>query len=348
MFALPARDWGSSRLWSGVVDANGDLGLLLGVGVSRESYGFRRNPYAHRWNMSLAYATKLNNFRFSAEYAVTRENSKLYGSVELQVSGIESLSFYGFGNETPKPEDKDLGDVNRRTISLKPNVRFSLAPHWDLITGVFLEYSETEDNPETIAGQENPYGTGEFWQAAITAEIVYDTLDSHAWPKRGTLFRIRGDYYPQWLDVEEGDYGSLEGLLGGVYPLSRKFVLAARVAGRTVWGHYPYFQASYIGGSRSLRGYYKERFAGDSSLFANLELRFPISRFSLILPGEYGIFGFVDTGRVFLKEETSEKWHTGYGVGLWIAPLIRQFTMSLSVAGSDEGPRIYFRFGFGF
>ena len=348
MFQLPPRDWGSRTLWSSVLDVNGDMGLLLGVGVSRDRYGFRRNPFASTWRTSLAFATKLKNFRFSAAYDVTRENSKIHGGVEFLLSGIESMNFYGFGNRTPEPEDNDTAAVSRRIISLKPNVKFSLAPHWILQIGTFFEYSKTRDDPDTIAGIQDPYGSGEFWQAGFLTELLYDTLDSHAWPKQGTLLRIKGDYYPQWLEIEEGSYGSLEGLLGGVYPLSKNFVLAARIAGRKVWGHYPYFQAAYIGGNRVLRGFDTQRFAGDSSLYANLELRLPISRFFLFLPGEYGIFCFVDTGRVFLKGESSDKWHTGYGGGIWVAPLIRQITMSLAVAGSDEGPRIYFGFGFGF
>jgi hypothetical protein len=348
MFALPARDWGSKRLWYGAIDINGDLGLLLGVGLSRERYGFRRDPYASRWSTSVAYATLLRNFRITAAYDITRENSKVFGSVDLLISGIESLNFYGYGNETPMPEDEDLAYVNRRVINLKPAVKFSLAPHWDLQLGVFLDYSKTMDNPDTIAGVEDPYGTGEFWQAGFLTELVFDTLDSHAWPSRGTYLRIKGDYYPEWLEIEEGDYGSLEGLFAGVYPLSKRFVLAARIAGRKVWGHYPYFQAAYIGGSSILRGFDIQRFAGDSSIYANLEFRFPISKFFIFLPGEWGIYGFVDTGRVFLKGESSDKWHTGYGGGIWVAPLIRQLTMSLAVAGSDEGPRIYFGFGFGF
>lgn len=348
MFALPPRDWGSSRLYTGEVDINGDLGLLLGVGVARERYGFRRDPFASRWRVSLAYATRLNNFRLGAAYDVTKVNSRIHGSVEFTLSGIESLSFYGYGNETPEPEDHHFADVNRRVISLKPNANVSLSPHWNFRFGALMEYSKTEDKPDTIAGNQAPYGSGYFWQGGILTELVYDTLDSHAWPSRGMLFWIKGAYYPELLDIEDGDYGSVEGLLAGVYPLTKRFVVAGRVAGRKIWGHYPYFQAAYLGGSRVLRGYATQRFAGDASFYANLELRFPIARLTLVLPGEYGIFAFVDTGRVFFEGETSNKWHTGYGVGLWVAPIMRQLTMSLAAAGSDEGPRFYFRFGFGF
>ncbi len=348
MFSLPPRDWGNKRLPTGLIDLNGDIGLLLGFGLSRERYGFRRDPYASRWSASLAYATRLQNYRIIAAYDVTRENSKMHTSVDFMISGMESLNFYGYGNETPAPEDDHFADVNRRVISLKPALTFSLTPNWNLQVGVFLEYSLTDDNSESIVGIGKPYGTGDFWQAGFLTELVHDTLDSHAWPSRGTLVRIKADYYPEVLDIEEGAYGSFEGLIGGVYPLSKKFSLAGRLAGRKVWGHYPYFQAAHVGGSRILRGFPTQRFSGDSSVYASLELRVPISRFFVFLPGEWGVYGFVDTGRVFYEGETSDKWHAGYGGGVWIAPLVRQFTMSLAVAGSDEGPRIYFRFGFGF
>jgi hypothetical protein len=335
LFSLPPRNWGNKRLPTGLIDLNGDIGLLLGFGLSRERYGFRRNPYASRWSASFSYATKLDNFRIIAAYDITRENSKMHTSVDFMISGMESLNFYGYGNETPAPEDDHYADVNRRVINLKPALSFSLTPNWDLQLGIFLEYSLTDDNSDTIAGIVKPYGTGEFWQAGALTELIYNTLDSQVWPTRGTYIRIKADYYPEVLDIEEGAYGSLEGLIGGVYPLSKRFSLAGRIAGMKVWGHYPYFQAAYVGGGKILRGFPTQRFSGDSSVYANLELRVPISRFFVFLPGEWGVYGFVDTGRVFYEGETSDKWHAGYGGGIWIAPLIRQFTMSLAVAGSD-------------
>ncbi len=115
-----------------------------------------------------------------------------------------------------------------------------------------------------------------------------------------------------------------------------------------MWGNYPYFHGAYIGVNDSLRGFDKQRFLGDASLYANLELRYAISRFRIHIPGEWGVFGFVDTGRVFVSGESSNRWHTGYGGGIWIAPFIRQFTLSLAMAASEEGPRFYVSFGFGY
>lgn len=60
-----------------------------------------------------------------------------------------------------------------------------------------------------------------------------------------------------------------------------------------------------------------------------------ISRLRLLLPGEWGLLGFGDGGRVYLDGESSDKWHYGYGGGLWFAWLDRVNTISLSYARSE-------------
>jgi hypothetical protein len=350
-FQLPPRDWGKTNLWTGVLDLNGDIGLLLGMGINHQRNGFRRNPYASNWSASFAYSLGLQHFRFKGGYAQTKENSSLAWGADLLVSGIESLHYFGLGNETPALEDENFADVNRRAIHLEPFISFPLVPNLDLRIAALLEQSQTVENPDSVIGIEDPYGTGDFWQLGMGARLIYNTLDNPVWPSRGLYFRASGDYFPEVMDIEEGYFGSFEGLLGGALLLKRGFVIAGKVGGRKVWGNYPYYHAAYIGGTKTLRGYAQNRFAGDSSVYANIELRLPISKIKgrgLILPGEWGFFGFVDTGRVFLQGEESDKWHTGYGGGIWISPPFRQFTISLAVAGSDEGTRIYFGFGFGY
>jgi hypothetical protein len=59
-----------------------------------------------------------------------------------------------------------------------------------------------------------------------------------------------------------------------------------------------------------------------------------------------GLFGLVDTGRVWLEGEDSSTWHTSYGGGLLLQPLATPVTVHATVATGDEGTR--FRFGSGF
>ncbi len=51
--------------------------------------------------------------------------------------------------------------------------------------------------------------------------------------------------------------------------------LALRVAGKRVFGDYPFQEAAYIGGHTSVRGLRAERFGGDGSLYGSAELRLP-------------------------------------------------------------------------
>ncbi len=346
---LPARDWGKMNLWSGTLNANGDIGFLIGAGFSQKHFGFRRDPFATRWGTVASYATKLQSGRISAAFDRTWENSKLSSSLELLLSGIETLNFFGYGNETPAPEDKNTAKAQRNVFHIEPSLKYTPAPNLYFQAGIVMEHSNSEEKLDSILINTAPTGTRDYWLGGLFGRFVWDTLDSHGWPTKGIYFRLHGDAYPDVFKNADGSsFGSLEGLLGGVVPLGSGLVMAGKLGARKVWGNYPYYHAAYLGGSDTLRGFDWQRFAGDSSAYGSLELRFPVSRYFVILPGEFGLYGFMDVGRVFLAGESSDAWHTGYGGGIWIAPLIRQLALRFSVAGSDEGTRVYFGFGFDF
>src|SRR5204862_214290 len=83
--------------------------------------------------------------------------------------------------------------------------------------------------------------------------------------------------------------------------------LPVRVAGRKVWGTYPYYEAAYIGGDSTVRGFVEHRFAGDAAVFGNVELRLSLARFFVLVPGRLGIFGLGDAGRVYVSGQTSDR-----------------------------------------
>src|SRR2546428_4963541 len=124
-------------------------------------------------------------------------------------------------------------------------------------------------------------------------------------------------------------------------PLQR--TLAVRVAGKKVWGTYPLHEAAYVGGATTVRGFVEHRFAGDASVYGNVELRISVAKVFLLVPTELGLFGLGDAGRVFLSGETSDRWHAGAGGGLWLAVLERADTGCVAAADNGEGPRGYVR-----
>jgi hypothetical protein len=65
------------------------------------------------------------------------------------------------------------------------------------------------------------------------------------------------------------------------------------------------------------------------------------------VPGNFGIVGFNDIGRVWSKGETSDKWHNGYGGGIYLIPA--DLVLIQAVLGhSVEGNQPYITFGFRF
>ena len=55
-----------------------------------------------------------------------------------------------------------------------------------------------------------------------------------------------------------------------------------------------------------------------------------------------------DTGSVWLDGESSDKWHTSWGGGIWIGILARTNSVAFTIAQSDERTAFYVRAGFSF
>ena len=110
----------------------------------------------------------------------------------------------------------------------------------------------------------------------------------------------------------------------------------------------PYYEAAFLGGSDNVRGLREQRFAGRSSLYGSAELRVGLGRFFFLFPGDFGLFGFGDVGRVFQEDTPFDEWHTSYGGGIWIAPVLRAATIRVSMGRSEQQTAIYVGLGFAF
>jgi hemolysin activation/secretion protein len=125
-------------------------------------------------------------------------------------------------------------------------------------------------------------------------------------------------------------------------------VLALRDGGQQTFGDFIYQDAAYIGGPSTVRLGRERRFAGDASLYGSAELRLALTKFFVVIPGELGLFGLGDVGRVFVDGETSDVWHGAWGGGVWIAALSRRSTVTAAYAVSEERSRLYVQGGWAF
>jgi hypothetical protein len=346
----PPRDWGKRWIPTTWASYGPDIGLFFGGGRTLTVYGFRKNPYAGRHRFRAGIATGPKTYRVDYRGDFRRENSRTRLELLARASGVDVISFHGFGNEIAAPGSNSFYRVTQDAFGLSPSIAFALGPHSEVEFGPFLKYASTDNRPERfLATLGDLYGTGNFGEVGGGLLLRHDTRDRSEAATRGLFLELGGTIYPAIWDVDS--------LFGEVHAEARTYLsprmplnptLAFRVGGKKVWGEYPFFEAAFIGGASTVRLGRVNRYAGDASAYGSAELRLPLARFELILPTELGAFGLADVGRVFLAGESSDTWHTAFGGGLSLSYLKRAYTFSAALAAGDERTAVYVQAGFGF
>ncbi len=387
---IPPRDWGHNTFWIPWLSYGADLGVFVGFGLDTQAYGFRKDPYASRHIVRAGWAFGDSTFRADYKAEFRFENSRWTTGWYAYASGVESSRFFGFGNNTDDGGNQNFSffKVKQQQYSFTPMLGIPLAPKLTFSLGPTVKYATNKHRGEnTLINLEQPYGYGDFGEVGATGALELDTreaasrspggvaLRSIGYTKGGALLQVRGHVWPKAWDVKE-TFGSVEGSVAVfLTPGGPKApTLALRAGGKKVFGNYPFFEAAYLGGGlggittggglgaavgdEPIRGLQRHRYAGDAALYGNADLRLYVSRFNLLLPGEWGVFGFGDGGRVYLENDVtvlgdvairgSDKWHYGYGGGLWLAWLDRANTLSVSYARSERRNAFYFKAGFAF
>jgi hypothetical protein len=348
--ALPPRDWGkrwTASLWATL---GPDIGLLMGAGRTLTVYGFRKYPYASRHRFRAGFATGPKTYRVDYRGEFRRENSTGYADLLVRASGVDVISFSGFGNETAAPGNNEFYRVTQDAFAVQPSLVLPVGRRVALRVGPILKYVSTDRPPgRFLASLGDLYGTGNFGQAGAGLGLQFDSRDSPQGATRGLALQVGGQIYPAVWDVDS-TFGLVEGEISTYLtpPLSFQPTLALRAGGRKLWGQYPFFEAAFIGGASTVRLGRVNRYAGDAAAYGNAELRLPLAKVMLVLPADLGVFGLADAGRVFLEGESSDKWHTAFGGGIWLSFLSRAHTISAAIAAGDERTGFYMQAGFGF
>jgi hypothetical protein len=341
-------------------------GLMVGGGLTRTSWGFRKYPWANVQRVSLTYSTGYNSVRASYGGQWRLSDTSLVGSLSMRFSGIGNMNFFGFGNQTPNITDKSIYRVETNEYSVFPALRYQPSLTFELHAGAQAKVVETKEGASLVE-RDHLYGSGRFGEGALRAGFEYDSRGrtlglteqrgmgapdasaASAVPKV-TGVRLRADTFfaPRVWDVKR-TYGGVEGSLAG-YVGNQTLVLATQVGGRTMWGAYPWFESASISGTAGdVRGYYDGRFRGDSSLFGNAELRWWLGRRkNALLPLRWGLTTFCESGRVWYTGESSREWHTGYGGGFMVQVMGTPMVFGGSVANGTDGVRVYFHGGYAF
>jgi outer membrane protein assembly factor BamA len=259
-------------------------------------------------------------------------------------------NFFGFGNETEVDSARDnpfyrvrysyiSGDVLLRRRLYKNKLSIAVGP------SAFYYWNKTSKNidkvlfdPDIIGlDSTNVYQTKFYGGGKL--QLSYNTLNNRLLPTRGVDFSTEFSSLTA-LNVASFPITKLTSSMSIFAPLNQKekFVAVLHLGGGHIFSEeFEYFQALNLGANNYMRGYRKNRFSGSSMLYGSLELRMKLLETkSYILPGDLGLIGFNDIGRVWMKNEHSNKWHHSYGGGLYYTPF-DLLMISATVGLSEEG-----------
>jgi hypothetical protein len=334
------QDWGRSRSFLPTADVETDIGLILGAALRFTDYGFRAYPHKSQQTFSAETATR-SGWRFGYEGEWRRTNSRSYTLLTARYSEIEALRFYGFGNRTVVSGSRQFHHVDQTQYLLAPTwviprgpLTFSLGP--------LAKYSTTDLGAGHFIGTLRPYGSEDYGQLGAQAGFDLDTRDAPKAARKGVRLRGAASVYPAVWSVRE-TFGALHGdaSLHLPLPLPLRPSLGFRVGGKQLFGLYPFHEAAYLGGTRTVRGISRNRFAGDAYAFGNAEFRLRLLKM-------LGVFALADAGRVFLDGESSDRWHGAAGGGLWLAFRDDKFVVSFTSAKSEGHTSFYVKSGLAF
>jgi hypothetical protein len=343
----PPRDWGHEwrpALWTSSAP---DVGLFLGGGRTLTRYAFRADPYASRVTLVGGYSLGTGRARAQLTADLRRPNARSHVELVARASGIELLRFHGLGNASSDDAASEYYRVHQSQLLLAPTFVTPIGSSLTMSAGAVGQLASTGTPDGTLIGTTRPYGSGTFGQLGGRVGVALDTRDRPVAATRGVAASVGGTLFPALWDVERAfgeAHGSVATYLTAHAPLEP--TLALRAGGQRVWGRFPFHEAAFLGGASTLRGWGEQRFAGDAAVYGNAELRLFLTRFFLLVPGDLGVFGLADAGRVYASGEQSSTWHSSFGGGVWVAPLKRSNTISLGVASSAERTGLYVRSGF--
>ncbi|MCZ4245722.1 BamA/TamA family outer membrane protein [Pedobacter punctiformis] len=313
---------------------NSDDGLLLGLIYKQTNPGFRKTPYGNSQTISFLHSFQTAAFKFDYK----GEWLKAVGKADFILKGSANApnntqNFFGLGNETYFDSHGDDIRYYRSRFNLyqidaslrwrRPKSTLSIGPSYqyykfnkDGNEGRFIKNTAQLHSADSLTIE------NEKMFAGAVVNFTNNTRDNDLLPTLGSYIDFKLLAY-KGVNKNSNSFGQFTASIALYKNLDgrKNFILADRVGGGLTFGKPAFYQAQFLGGQGNLLGFRQYRFAGDHSFYNNLELRAKLGDLvSYVLPGQVGLLGFYDVGRVWKRNDVSDVWHHGVGGGVYFAP----------------------------
>lgn len=330
---------------------NNDDGLLLGAGIKHIHRGFRRLPYGSVQQLSFVHSFSTSSFqvKYKGEWIQAIANADFLFNATIKAPD-NTQNFFGLGNETPFDKTGNYKRYYRARFNVYQAdalLRWRENAKGAIYVGTsfqFYHFDEDDNKNRFITDPSmlHTYDSATIDKDKVFAgaivQYIYDKRDSKLLPTNGGYFSLKLQGYAGLNDYSRS-FAQILPELSIYKSLDRQsaVVLANRTGGGITLGNAAFYQSLFLGGHENLLGYRQYRFAGKQMFYNNTELRIKIANIaSYILPGQFGLVGFYDIGRVWVNHDKSDFWHQGAGGGIYFAPA-QLVVVQAMVGASREG-----------
>jgi len=347
----------SINTFAPLIGFNPDDGFLAGISLASTKYSFERNPFTRRHRLKLGYyfATEGFDLNYDGEYNVNQKWN-LHINAHFTSDNF-ARNFFGFGNETENFDDDldlDFNRVRTSIYDLKIGILKKGPFGSDYGFRALFEGIKLDPTNNRFITLFQPNTDSEFYDrtyfGGIEGVFKYQSFDNKINPTRAMDFNIEAGAKTEFGNSKQ-TFGFIESHLGFYNSISKnkKLVLKTDIQTQLRFGNdISFYQAANIGGKTGLRGYRTQRFTGQNSLVGNADIRYSFNKIrTRTAPIQLGIFGGYDLGRVWAKNENSDKWHSSYGSGFWISTA-ETLSGTFNLFNSSDGIRFSFGFGLSF
>jgi hypothetical protein len=328
-----------------------DTGFGFGVNGSVYRRAPDRLPWAWAVKASLFFTTRgVQDHALAADLVGERHR----GTFALGYFRDRYRPYVGIGNETDDAVPAGRTADDYLTYDLRAPFAQAAGERrlgaWRVAAAYDLRWMSTTLLPGSRIAAEAPTGADGGWCGRVDLELAHDTRDREASPSTGHYGAVSAHAALPLLG-SAFTYGGLAGEWRGFYSGFRNptaLVLAARLLGSVTWGDVPVAQLTWfggrsrvegLGGSDTLRGLPRFRYAGQAKVVGNVEVRSRVRRFTVReRPLDVWLVAFGDAGRAWARVAADGPWwrlHGAAGVGLRLA-WVEDFVARVDV-GFGEG-----------
>lgn len=340
-----------------VIGANPDDGFKIGFNNTFTSYGFEKNPFTSQHQLKAAYYFATSGYEVKYRFEITNltKNINLEFNAAMQSPNF-TINFFGYGNETLNFDEALELNYNRvkvRSLTFNPKVKWANKSGASLSLGANYENIEVHKSPNRFVNKYSQlpnYVFEEVQFLGTNLSFLFENYDNKAYPTMGMKTEISVGQKTN-LDNNKRSFSYIIPEVSFNHKLDGegKWVLATKFKSHLNFGNeFEFYQAASIGGTDGLRGFRNQRFTGNQSFYQNSDLRYSFQAIKTkVLPIRIGIYSGFDYGRVWVTNETSNKWHNSYGGGFFIngAELL---SANFGLFNASDGIRAAFSFGFQF